>query len=181
MRALLLASLVFVLAVAAPTPAPAQTREQGGLTESESRQLYREFSEIRSFGVIALSLLGDAEKIGLRQKELLDLIRSRYKAYFKEIPYQDLIRDPDTLMNLVISREKEIGNITFRVWVIGEDYPVVYHIRCDAGNFDNPSIYTEEVLGHGTAVTAPENVRNILGEMMSELAVSFFKSRSGDG
>ena len=178
MRRLSIATFLLAIMLLNCVPSLAQTPEQGGLTDSESKHLFREFNEIRSFGIISVSLLGDAEKIGLDQKVLTETVKGKFKTNFKGIPYEDLTQDPETFMNLVAQRDREVGNITFRVWVIGTEYPVVYHIRCDSGNFDNPAIYTEEVLGHGTPKTAPENIRHILGEMMGELAAGFTKSRA---
>jgi len=60
----------------------------------------------------------------------------------------------------------------------GEDRPVVYHIKCDAGNFDNPSIWTEETLGHAARANLEETVLGVVDEMLKTLAVAFLKVRS---
>jgi hypothetical protein len=54
----------------------------------------------------------------------------------------------------------------------------VYHIKCDAGNFDNPSIWTEEALGHGTKASLQESIPAIMDEMLKTLAVAFFKVKA---
>jgi len=70
--------------------------------------------------------------------------------------------------------------MTVRIWVVGNDYPVAYHVRLDAGNFGDPSIWSEEILGHGSAKTAPGAIRKILDEMMKMFSHVFFQVRGRD-
>jgi hypothetical protein len=155
--------------------AHAQRNESLMLTERETTLLFGEFKDVRAFGIIAVSLVGDAEKIGLGEGELTDNARECFKKYFGDKKLDDVSRDSARFLNLVSSRDKSIGNITFRIWVIGDDYPIAYHVRCEAGNFSNPSIWTDEVLGHGSKATTPQAIREILDEMTKVLAMAFFK------
>jgi len=154
---------------------------QGGsfcLAGKEAVFFQKDFKEIRSFGMIALSLVGDAEKIGLDEHELTAHVKELFKTYFVGIAYDDVSKNSKKFWDLVSTRDKKVGNITFRVWVVGDDFPVAYHIKCDAGNFDNPAIWTDEILGHGSKKTAPGAIREILDEMVRDLAANFFKARA---
>jgi hypothetical protein len=155
--------------------AHAQRSESPRLTDRETSLLFGELKEVRVFGIIAVSLVGDADKIGLDEDDLTNQAKTCFKKYFGEKKLEDISKDSEKFLKLVSSRDKTIGNITFRVWVIGDGYPVAYHVRCEAGNFSNPSIWTDEVLGHGSRETTPRAIRDILDEMMKVLSAAFLK------
>lgn len=157
--------------------AMARSVNSAELSDPEIELLYGLFKEVRSFGLISVSLVGDAEKIGLDEFQLTHFLDDRFRRYFCNTEYEDLTQDPARLAAAIAKRDNSIGIITFRIWVIGEDYPLAYHIRCDAGTFENPSIWTEEVLGHGSKRTAPNAIKTILNELMKELAENFLKAR----
>lgn len=167
----LFAILVIVL-LTSVFPVAAQEK---GLSDREIWLLYKEFREVRNFGMIAVSLIGDASRIGLNESELTEYAKEKFKQHFAQTKLEDISKDSKKFLGLVGSRERKVGNITIRVWVIGVDYPIVYHIKCDAGNFDNPSIWTEEILGHGSRQSAPEAVKKIIDEMIGSLASIFYK------
>ena len=155
-----------------------QKGEVPQFTDREARLLFRDFKEINSFGIIAVSLVGDAEKIGLSESDLTNYLKSTFKDCFPGVKYEDVSKDSRRFLTLVSSRDKKVGNITFRVWVVGDDYPVAYHIKCDAGNFENPAIWTDEILGHGSRKTAPDAIKEIMNEMMKTLSVNYYKVRA---
>jgi hypothetical protein len=158
-------------------PIFAQNEDTLELTDEEIELLFGYFKEIRGFGIISLSLLGDAEKVGLDESQLDAFLYARFDAYFCNTQLQDLSLNPARLAAAIANRDKTVGIITFRVWVIGEEYPLAYHVKCDAGSFENPSIWTEEVLGHGSKKNAPETIKEILDELMQQLANNFLKAR----
>jgi hypothetical protein len=168
-----LITLVFI--VAPSFLAHAQGTESPPLTDKEMSLLFGEFKAVRVFGMIAVDLVGDAEKIGLNEGELTNYVKESFKKHFGATKYEDISKDSEKFLSLVTSRDKTVGNITMRIWVIGDEYPIVYHVRCDAGNFHNPSIWTDEVLGHGSRKTTPEAIMNVLDEMMRLLAATYFK------
>lgn len=140
--------------------------------------IYRSLKEISSFGIVAVSLVGDAHEAGLNEDEVSKFIHDKFKGYFAGFPYEDLSKDSSRFWSLVLSRERKVGNVTFRVWVVGKDYPIAYHIRCDAGNFENPSIWSEEILGHGSKANTRDAIMQILDEMMRNFATTFFNARA---
>ena len=150
------------------------------LTDEEIELFYGLFKEVDSFGLISLSLVGDAESIGLNEQVLTRYLDERFRTCFCDTRYEDLTQNPAKLAAAIAKRDNSIGIITFRVWVIGDNYPLAYHVRCDAGTFENPSIWTEEVLGHGSKRTAPGAIKEILNELMQELADNFLKARGNE-
>lgn len=178
MKSIVVLLSALALSLVSPFPAFAQKGEAPQLTDRETRFLFRDFKEINSFGIIAVSLVGDAEKIGMSESELNGYLKSVFKGYFPGVKFEDISRDSRRFLTLVSSRDKKVGNITFRVWVVGDDYPVAYHIKCDAGNFENPAIWTDEILGHGSRKTAPEAIKEIMNEMLKTLSVNFYKVRA---
>lgn len=163
----------FTLAATAATP----THQSSELTDEEARLFYGLFKDVKKFGLISVSLVGDAQKIGLNELELTQLMDDKFRSTFCNIDYEDLTQAPERLAAAIGKRDRQIGLITFRVWVMGTDYPLAYHVRCDAGNFENPAIWTEEVLGHGSKRTAPAAIREIMSELMRQLAANFLKAR----
>ncbi|MCK8601239.1 hypothetical protein [Desulfoferrobacter suflitae] len=158
-------------------PALAQSKVSMDLTEEEFDLFYGLFKDIQSFGLISLALVGDAERIGLSEQSLTRFLDEKFTEHFCNIRYQDLSQDASRLAEAIALRDKKIGLITFRVWVIGEDYPMAYHVRCDAGSFQNPNIWSEEVLGHGSSRTVPTAIREILDELLQQFARVFLKAR----
>jgi hypothetical protein len=171
-----IATLLLFLCCLVP-PAFAQNEDSQELSDEEVQLLFGYFKEIRAFGLISLSLLEDAEKIGLNEAQLDAYLYARFNSTFCKTRFDDLSVNPARLAAAIANRDKTVGIITFRVWVIGEDYPLAYHVRCDAGSFENPSVWTEEVLGHGSKKNAPETIMQILDELMQQLAKNFLQAR----
>jgi hypothetical protein len=146
--------------------------------EQAVRFLYREFRQVKSFAMIAVSLVGETDKAGLKTDEVTKYARSKFEEYFSGIRLEDVSTGSKRFMALALSRERTVGNIAFRIWVLGENYPIVYHVRCDAGNFNNPSVWTDESLGHASLGNTREAILKIIDEMMKTLAVAFFKVRA---
>lgn len=176
MKFIWLAILLF-LHFSASTVALAQNNHSSDLTEEETQLFYGLFKDVKSFGLISVSLVGDAEKIGLDEFQLTHFLEDKFRSYFCNFEYEDLTQNPEKLAAAIGKRDRNVGIITFRVWVMGDDYPLAYHVRCDAGSFENPSIWTEEVLGHGSKRTAPAAIREIMNELMRQLAANFLKAR----
>ena len=118
-------------------------------------------------------LLGDdAEKIGLDEKKLTDYLRLKIKNNFANIriggPY---------------STVKQLGSINLRVHVLGDNYPVAYHLKfqfshCGDGQIDASVIWhNDTVLGYGSKDTVPNLIRTDIDIVIEGLAILFFKVR----
>ena len=175
MNARIIFGLLISLLVA--SPAFSQNSRLEGLTDREIKLLYGEFKTVRTFGLIAVSLVGDAAQFGLTADTLKNRIKEQFKNDFCSVEYRDLTEDPQRFAKLLAARDPHIGSITFRIWVVGDTTALAYHVRCDAGTFRNFSIWSEEVLGHGTKESLPHTIDDILAEMMKQLSVNFFTAR----
>lgn len=176
MKVIWLAALLVLQFLTAAT-ASIHTHQSSSLTDEEVRLFYGLFKDIKRFGLISVSLVGDAQKIGLNELELTQLMDDKFRSTFCNIEYEDLTQTPKKLAAAIGGRDGQIGIISFRVWVMGTDYPIAYHVRCDAGSFENPAIWTEEVLGHGSKRTAHTAIKEIMAELMRQLATNFLKAR----
>lgn len=177
MRFTRMLSLALLLSCLSTPPVFAQMQGSAGLTDREVRLLYGEFNKVQSFGLIAISLVGDAEKIGLTRSALKAYAIEQFKNDFCQIKFEDLSLDLKRFTKLISVQDPKTGIMTFRVWVVGDGSSLAYHVRCDAGNFRNYTIWSEEVLGHGAEATAPKAIEEIMAEMMKQLAISFFRAR----
>ena len=162
-------------------PALAQAEQEMNLGDL---LFYRDhFEKIESFGVIVVELKGDAERIGLTAAQLTDHVRARFESLFGTIKYKSLTT---TVMNLEKAPseppknwETNIGVLRFQVWIVGKKDPrLALHIRCEAGNIRDTSIWNHEFLDFRTKRELPDTVENYLTECIESLAVVFFKARS---
>ncbi len=177
----LLSFLVALFLVAAPlVPDCGAGSESSGLTEKEAKFLYRDFREIKSFAMVTISLVGDADRAGLSERELTEYARTRFRKHFDRTKLEDVSRDSKAFVNLLASGEKKVGNVAFRVWVVGQETPLVYHVKIEVGSFVNPAIYTEEILGHGSPKTTGDAIRAILDEMLKDAAQVFYQVKGRD-
>jgi len=147
--------------------------------EALHKMLYRDFKDIESFGYIMVFFQGkDTKKIGLNEYELTDYVKLSFKSNFGKMKYKNMSieRFPSIYYNE--AEAKKTGRIICWVWVVGTDYPIAYHIRCEAGNFKDFSIWSDAVLGYSSKRNVLDDVRKGLDKMMERLAIDFFKARS---
>jgi len=136
---------------------------------------YSGFKTVENFGLINVSLEGTAEKIGLKKEGLSDYLRLRFKNSFAGMEF----KEPENLLEAFQDKEKakRTGNIHVKVWTVGDDYPIAYHIGISAGNLANPRNYETAFLGYGSKQNVPDSVRESISQLIDDLAVAFFKAR----
>ena len=137
--------------------------------------LYSGFKTIQTFGSISVSLQGSAEKIGLKEKELSNYLKLRFKNSFAKYEYKEVEKLFDAMKDKKIA--PTIGLIHIQVWTVGDDYPVAYHISINAGNLNNVRVYTEAYLGFGSKSNVPDTVKESISSLIDDLAIAFFKAR----
>ncbi|MFN7712990.1 MAG: hypothetical protein ACK5OI_11490 [Curvibacter sp.] len=137
---------------------------------------YSGFKTMDSFGLISVSVQGSAEKIGLKKEDLTDFLRLRFKNSFAGIGF----KEPKDLWESIEDNDKgkKIGNIHVKVWTVGDDYPIAYHIAINAGNLTNTRQYESSILGYGSKRNVPDSVRESISKLVEDLAVAFFKARN---
>lgn len=134
---------------------------------------YREFKEIEYFSFIYVYIEGeDAEKIGLNREELTKYAILKFKNNFAYINYKDI----DLPNDAADSEKKKEGHLWFRVWILGDDYPIVYHFICKAGNYFS-YFWENEKLGYGSKENVPDSIKKFISEVIEKLAIDFFTVR----
>jgi hypothetical protein len=146
---------------------------QEGINESAILNIfYGEFKDIEYFNFIYVSIDGSAEKIGLNSEELTKYAKLKFKNNFAYIEYKDIqLQD-----NASESEKKKKGSLWIKVWTVGENYPVAYHIKCKAGNYFD-YFWEQEVLGYGSKENVPNSIKESVGELIEQLAIDFFTTR----
>ncbi len=137
---------------------------------------YKEFLDIKTLLKDATKVYfvgDDAKKIGLNATVLTDYVRLRIKNNFTDIDF-----DKSGF------NENEEGYISTRVWVLGDSYPVIFHILVRFkivavinGSMEVRKIASEEMLGSGTRDTVADTIKNEIGNLVEKLAITFYKVR----
>lgn len=139
--------------------------------------LYHDFKDIEIFGYIRVKVQGEQSfLIGLNSEELTSFARLKYKNNFASIVFQEIPAEEAYLYEEE-EQAKKVGSIWFRVWTIGDDFPIVYYVECRAGSYKNYDIWHEEALGFNDVKGIKQVVRNELTRMIENLAITFFKVR----
>ncbi|MDD3631291.1 MAG: hypothetical protein RBS20_02090 [Atribacterota bacterium] len=145
--------------------------------ESLEEILYRDFKDVETFGYINVKVQGEqAFSIGLKSEELTDYARLKYKNNFATIAFQE-ISAGEAYLYQEEEEAKKVGSIWFRVWTVGEDFPIAYYIECRAGSYKNYEMWKDEVLGFCDEKEIKQIVRHEITRMMENLAITFFKVR----
>ena len=139
--------------------------------------LYGDFTEIESFGYISVKVQGEqAALISLNSEELTDYAKLKYKNNFIGIEYQEIPAEESSIFQQE-ERAKKVGSIWFRIWTVGESFPIAYYIECKAGNYKNYQIWNDEVLGVCDEEEINQIARNEINRMIENFAITFFKVR----
>jgi len=176
--------ILIVLGVSLSSPALAQQKKSLSDTDVLKWQ-YGEFRDIRSFGLINVWFEGeDAKKIGLSEEELTDYLKLRFKNNFANITYEDAIaagiaageKVGDLFVNK--AKGKKLGLLRCIVWVVGDDFPIAYHVKCKAGNFLDQDVWESANLGYGSKNNVPDSIKETLDSHVEELAILVFKVKA---
>ncbi len=172
--------ILLILGVSLSSPALAQEEKTPFSEEAikkHEKHRYDVFKEIQSFGWIYVYITGDVKKIGLSEAELTGYVKLRFKNNFAKTKYKAVPRKKWPYLFANDSEARKVGSLSFRVWVIGDDYPIVYHVKSEAGNFEDLQIWIGEYLGVGSKENVPDTIRKTLNQSIEELAIVFFKAR----
>lgn len=139
--------------------------------------LYCDFKDVVTFGYISVKVQGEQSfLIGLSSGELTDYTRLKYKNNFASIAFQEIPAE-EAYLYQEEEKAKKTGSIWFRVWTVGEDFPIAYYIECRAGTYKNYEIWRDEILGFCDVKEVKQIVRNEITRMIENLAITFFKVR----
>ena len=187
MKKLLCLTLLVLLVVAVQVQAEASRRDSADVSEVLSPEtlraihkvIYDKFNPIEYFGYIVVYFQGSAEEIGLNKTELIDHARLRFKNNFAGIKCkQDLnirICLPKALPN--VDDWPKVGTISFTIWTVGKDFPIAYHISCEAGTVLNTGMWESAFLGYGSKANIPKLAKECIDDLIEDLAIDFFEVR----
>lgn len=140
--------------------------------------LYGELKQIESFGYVYVKVQADnASILGLNSEDLTDYARLKYKNNFSGIDYKEIPAEESNTIFQQDMKAKKIGSIWFRVWTVGEGFPIAYYIECKAGNYKNYALWRDEVLGYCKPDEMNQVARNEIKRMIENFAIIFFKIR----
>jgi hypothetical protein len=139
------------------------------------RFYYSGFWTVERFALIDVTLEGTAKKLGLNEDKLTDYLRLRFKNSFAGMEF----KEPDSLVKVILNKDtaEKYGSIHVKVWTVGDDYPVAFHLELQAGNLTNEKEYRGAVLGYGSKQNVPDTIRKKIAELVEEAALAFFKAR----
>ena len=145
--------------------------------DSINEVIYRDFLDIKIFRKVLTRVSfmggGNDERIGLDANELTDYLRLKIKNNFTDIKIEELDYDKYT--------DKQVGYIGLRVWVVGNNYPISYHLKFSFFHNDSSQtqnmIWDNEWLGAETSDGIHGTVKKCIDETIGELAILFYKVR----
>jgi hypothetical protein len=157
----------------------------GNISAAEDKKInfdsfmYSGFITINTFSSIDVYLQGTAEDIGLSKEELTDYLRMRFKNSFANLEFKET--DFGSIWNESNEERAKRGIIEIKIWTVGDDYPIAFHIEIRAGNYagdySNMSQYKSAILGYDSKSKIQNTTKESISELVDELAVSFFKAR----
>ncbi|MBW2000073.1 MAG: hypothetical protein JRJ29_19195 [Deltaproteobacteria bacterium] len=164
---------------------PAMAQELPGSLEDPLNAL----DAIRGFGKIDLVLYGDAEAAGLSRGELLGFTRDRILESFKGMKMLPLPEIPlnytdDKAIRSYMADLYGLGYVFVGVFVVGEDYPVAYHIEYRFGNclyMDESRkwpLWEREALGFTSRKDLKGDVMTWLAKLTEIMARDFYDARN---
>ncbi len=116
------------------------------------------------------SLDGDAEKLGFNTDDLTNYLRLKVKNNFFNMEIKDW-------SDLSDYQRQQIGVIHCRVWTVSADFTISYYIQLTIGDAFHRHISEIEILGLESKDNIHDKVRKLIGDMVEQLAIKFYKVR----
>ena len=139
---------------------------------SYKKLLYSDFNKIKIIEKMTTNVYfmgDDAEKIGLLNvMELTDYLRLRIRNNFENIKIEDSGIDK--------YKDEQVGMIKIRVWVLGTDYPIAYHLKCEFRN-NIRLVWGQEYMGIADKERILNAVKEGIDVLIQVLAMDFFDVR----
>ncbi|GAB6060822.1 hypothetical protein [Desulfonatronum parangueonense] len=138
-----------------------------------------EFNSIKAFSRVNVGpLRGSAENLGLIRSELTEYVQELFSKYFIDIDLNE------KLFPFSVDEPRELGYIRFTVRTVEDDDPVILHILLRSGNYAligkgiaTIQIYDEDMLQLSSKENIDNDVKQLLEEMIKDLARNFHDAR----
>ncbi len=148
-----------------------------------NKMRYRGFLKIKTIDILSQVYIEfnnyvdnateEAKKIGIDENELTDYLKLIIKNNFASIRMERPDFDKYT--------RKQVGVLVFRVMVTGDNFPIVYHLRCRFQHLDyaqgDAVIWEAEKLGYGSKDNVLDTIKKSIDRQVEELAILFYKVR----
>lgn len=156
-------TVLLTLTLILPGSSKAQT-SRGEKPFDVDRLLYQSFKLSKCFSAFVY-FEGSAESLGLNKDRLTDSLRLRLKNAIASMPF---------------CKEGQLDGATFvflRVWTVGKDYPVAFHLDLNAGTPSNARAFEHAILGYGSKEGIEEQVKRSINNLVESFAIAFHKGR----
>jgi hypothetical protein len=138
------------------------------------------YSKVEKFIAVSVTLLSDDE-LGLDEQELDDYAALRFKNSFAAIKFDRELSESSFVDFPPEEKDAVHGVIMFKVWTVGIDYPIAYHISIMAGTIgpgdSNTDRHTNAYLGNCGKTDVMDIVKECIDSLMEDFAIEFFKAR----
>lgn len=138
------------------------------------------YSKVEKFIAVSVTLYSDDE-LGLDKQELEDYTGLRFKNTFAAIEFDRQLSERDFEDFHPEEKDAVYGVILFKVWTVGTDYPIAFHISIMAGTigsgYSNTDRHTNAYLGNCGKTDLMDIVKESIDSLMEDFAIEFFKAR----
>ena len=163
--------LVTVALLASATTVRAQAPAEG-----ESREiLARAFLPMTQL-YVDVEFVGSAEALGLSQDSIAARAREHLQATLPELA----VRTGTILIRPGFEEQEpmlDTGQIRLRVWTVGEENPIAYHVAIHAGPILALRLYESQVLGYSGRNRFPADLDGVIEGLVREFATTFMSVR----
>jgi hypothetical protein len=132
---------------------------------------------LESFGYIKVNTQGSAESLGFKNDELTAYLRQHFKNRFGDFPFKNPNAKLSPEVNL--QHPETVGTLFVRVWTVGDNVPVAFHVSLTSGSLADYKAYEDAVLGYTSKDKVHQQVQKSIALLVERLAATFFKLRSG--
>ncbi|MFW5795206.1 MAG: hypothetical protein ACOCV1_06945 [Bacillota bacterium] len=113
-----------------------------------------------------------------KSKKLSDYLKLKIKNNMTDINIMTKKEYDNWLANIGDYSNKEknkLGRFFIRVWLIGDSYPVVYHVRATFGSFTNVDIWSQEYLGYTNSSNIEKVTKDLIIKLVEEASITYLK------
>ena len=159
-----------LLAAAAELPAQPRAPRDAETEAARRETLARAFGPLTQL-VVHVQLVGSAEALGLSPDTVAAQVEGHLAAALPHI-----IVLPGGIEGEDVSM-RDTGQATLSVWTVGDDNPIAYHLRIEAGSLHAITVYDSEVLGYSGRRRFPADLDVAVRGLVREFANEFMSVR----
>lgn len=171
-RKILFITLVAVYCILLPEPG--YPEEPHSLQEHSDTAMYFDLGYIQRFKETSVYLQVESNSI-------LDIDKNKLTAYLKNIVQSKFNKrlelDKPSSPTVKFETNYQKGVFECYVWIVGNDYPLSYHISCNGGSMIKRNIWQSAYLGYTNSQNINEVIKNYMTQLADIFAEKFFAIR----